>query len=122
MTAIRINPETLEQDGTVALPGMSLQIWEDGFGLLFICYVFSSKQKRNQDRFWEWREAAFYALDFLQWPVVVFHLEMLHLLKMLKEEYCVFKECVVILLERLRAQFLLKEFLLVSDWTFEHLI
>lgn len=26
MTAVRINPETLEQDGTVALPGMNLQI------------------------------------------------------------------------------------------------
>lgn len=29
MTAIRINPETLEQDGTVALPGKNLQLWED---------------------------------------------------------------------------------------------
>jgi len=47
MTAIRINPETLEQDGTVALPGMNLQIREDGYSLLFTCYVFSGKQKRN---------------------------------------------------------------------------
>lgn len=34
MTAVRINPETLEQDGTVALPGKNLQIWEDGYSLL----------------------------------------------------------------------------------------
>lgn len=34
MTAVRINPETLEQDGTVALPGKNLQIQEDGYSLL----------------------------------------------------------------------------------------
>lgn len=59
MTAIRINPETLEQDGTVALPGMNLQIWEDAYSLLFTCYVLSGKQKRNWDRFWDHEETAF---------------------------------------------------------------
>lgn len=101
MTAIRINPETLEQDGTVALPGMNLQIWEDGYSLLFTCYVFSGKQKRNWERFLRSQRDWFFlllwsaALDQLQY----FIQRSCILLQVLEEEeYCNILERMIILI------------------------
>lgn len=48
MTAIRINPETLEQDGTVALPGKNLQMRAVWYSLLFTCYVFSVSRRETE--------------------------------------------------------------------------
>lgn len=77
MTAIRINPETLEQDGTVALPGKNLQMRGIWYSLLCACYVFPGKQKRN----WEiLRSQIDYFMTLFHFrPSSVFHLEGLHL-------------------------------------------
>lgn len=76
MTAIRINPETLEQDGTVALPGENLQ-WQK-FGIVCCLYVMYYQASRRETEILRSQIDCFMTLLHFR-PASVFHLKALHL-------------------------------------------